>query len=212
MRRCSRRSTGPPARRPAARRRLPRAPSPGSTRPCASRRMTWSTVTPSMRLRCRLRLRRARRWCTRFTFLLTRRSPLRFGVWRGGARGARVHRAAARTPLGDAWCSAAVVLCPAKGDEPFGMLAAEAQACGTPVVAFRRGALEEVVVEGLTGLLVAPGDIGAAAEASERARGLSRAECRRHAESHFDLELSLDAHERLYGDVAAGGAEVASGG
>jgi UDP-glucose:tetrahydrobiopterin glucosyltransferase len=131
---------------------------------------------------------------------------------RRGDPGVRVHPGVARTTLWDAMCSAAVVLCPAKWDEPFGMLAAEAQACGTPVVAFRRGALEEVVVEGLTGLLVAPGDTGAAAEASERARGLSRAECRRHAESHFDLELSLDAHERLYGHVAAGGVEVAIGG
>ena len=34
------------------------------------------------------------------------------------------------------------------------MVAAEAQACGTPVVAFRRGALEEVIVDGVTGFLV----------------------------------------------------------
>ena len=56
---------------------------------------------------------------------------------------------------------ATVVLCPAGWDEPFGMVAAEAQACGTPVVAFERGAIGEVVVDGVTGFLVAPGDIEA---------------------------------------------------
>ena len=50
---------------------------------------------------------------------------------------------------------AAVVLCPARWDEPFGMVAAEAQACGTPVVAFSRGALDEVIVDAVTGFLVA---------------------------------------------------------
>ena len=45
------------------------------------------------------------------------------------------------------------------------MVAAEAQACGTPVVAFRRGALDEVILDGVTGFLVAPDDIAAAAEA-----------------------------------------------
>jgi len=34
-----------------------------------------------------------------------------------------------------------VVLCPSRWDEPFGLAAAEAQACGTPVVAFSRGGL-----------------------------------------------------------------------
>ena len=45
------------------------------------------------------------------------------------------------------------------------MAAAEAQACGTPVVAFRRGGLGEVIMDGVTGFLVPPGDIQAAAEA-----------------------------------------------
>ena len=107
---------------------------------------------------------------------------------------------------------AAIVLCPARWDEPFGMVAAEAQACGTPVVAFRRGALDEIVVDGVTGWMVAPDDINAAADAVTRASELSRSDCREHAESHLDLELSLDAHEQLYRRVAGAGVEVAIGG
>ena len=109
-----------------------------------------------------------------------------------------VHRAVPRPDLWAAMARAAVVLCPAMWDEPFGMLAAEAQACGTPVVAFKRGALGEVVVDGSTGFLVAPGDIEAAADAVGRATALSRSDCRAHAERSLDLELSLKAHEQLY--------------
>ena len=123
-----------------------------------------------------------------------------------------VHPGVARSTLWDAMAGAAVVLCPARWDEPFGMVAAEAQACGTPVVAFRRGALAEVIVDGVTGVLVAPDDVEAAAQALVRATELSRAECRRHAESELDLELSLDAHVRLYGQLAGAGVEVALGG
>jgi glycosyltransferase involved in cell wall biosynthesis len=101
---------------------------------------------------------------------------------------------------------AAVVLCPSRWDEPFGLAAAEAQACGTPVVAFSRGGLTEVVVDGVTGFLTPPDDLGAAAEAVSKAvskvGGISRPACRRHAEDELDLELSLDAHERLYRRVA----------
>ena len=122
-----------------------------------------------------------------------------------------VHRGVARKTLWDAMAGAAVVVCPPRWDEPFGMVAAEAQACGTPVVAFRRGALEEIIVDGVTGLMVAPDDIEAAADATVSTRELSRSACRQHAESHLDLELSLDAHEELYEQVAGAGLEVASG-
>ena len=82
------------------------------------------------------------------------------------------------------------------------MVAAEAQACGAPVVAFARGALAEVIVDGVTGLLVAPDDIDAAAEAVRASASLSRARCRRHAERELDLERTLDAHELLYERLA----------
>ena len=118
--------------------------------------------------------------------------------------GVAVHPAVPRTLLWEAMARAAVVLCPARWDEPFGLAAAEAQACGTPVVAFRRGGLSEVIMDGVTGFLVPPGDVRAAAEAVPKAAGISRPACREHAEHRLDLELSLDAHERLYRRVAGG--------
>ena len=118
--------------------------------------------------------------------------------------GVTVHRGVPRASLWEAMARAAVVLYPARWDEPFGLAAAEAQACGTPVVAFRRGGLSEVIMDGVTGFLVPPDDIPAAARAIPRAAGLSRAACREHAETRLDLERSLDAHEQLYRRMAGG--------
>ena len=115
--------------------------------------------------------------------------------------GVTVHPGVPRESLWEAMARAAVVLYPARWDEPFGMAAAEAQACGTPVVAFSRGGLGEVIVDGVTGFLVPPDDVRAAAEAVRKVAGLSRPACRAHAERRLDLDLSLDAHERLYGQV-----------
>jgi glycosyltransferase involved in cell wall biosynthesis len=121
---------------------------------------------------------------------------------RRGRPGVTVHAGVPRTRLWQAMARAAVVLCPARWDEPFGLAAAEAQACGTPVVAFRRGGLSEVIVDGVTGFLVPPDDVRAAAEAVSGVPLLSRPACREHAEGRLDLEVSLDAHERLYRRVA----------
>jgi glycosyltransferase involved in cell wall biosynthesis len=123
---------------------------------------------------------------------------------RRGWPGVAVHRGVPRALLWDAMARAAVVLYPARWDEPFGLAAAEAQACGTPVVAFRRGGLGEVIVDGVTGFLVSPDDARAAAQAVSKVAEISRPACREHAEGQLDLELSLDAHERLYRRVADG--------
>jgi glycosyltransferase involved in cell wall biosynthesis len=129
---------------------------------------------------------------------------------RRDAPGVAVHQGVPRTSMWAAMAGAAVVVCPARWDEPFGMAAADAQACGTPVVAFNRGGLAEIVVDGVTGFLVAPDDIQAAADSVRKTAQISRAACRDHAERHLDLERSLDAHEQFYRRVIrpASGATV----
>ncbi len=117
---------------------------------------------------------------------------------RRDAPGVVVHQGVPRPSIWAAMARAAVVVCPAKWDEPFGMAAADAQACGTPVVAFKRGGLSEIIVDGVTGFLVAADDIEAAADSVRKITQISRAACRAHAERHLDLERSLDAHEQLY--------------
>jgi glycosyltransferase involved in cell wall biosynthesis len=126
--------------------------------------------------------------------------------------GVVVHPGVPQEALWKAMARAAVVLCPARWEEPFGMVAAEAQACGTPVVAFRRGALDEVIADAVTGFLVPPDDLVAAADAVGSAPALSRSACREHAETHLDIERSLDTHERLYERVAGVALRTRTGG
>jgi glycosyltransferase involved in cell wall biosynthesis len=126
--------------------------------------------------------------------------------------GVTVHPAVPRALLWEAMARAAVVLYPAMWDEPFGMVAAEAQACGTPVVAFRRGGLSEVIADGMTGFLVPPGDVQAAAAAVGRVADISRKACRARAETRLDLGRSMDAHEHLYQRIVATDMWEAAGG
>jgi UDP-glucose:tetrahydrobiopterin glucosyltransferase len=120
-----------------------------------------------------------------------------------GEAGVAVHGGLIRSELWRIMADACAVLCPAKWDEPFGMVAAEAQAAGTPVIAYRRGALPEVVMDGRTGFLVRPDDVAAAARALSAVRTINRQACRQHAVEHLSLDASLAAHERLYHKLQA---------
>jgi glycosyltransferase involved in cell wall biosynthesis len=97
---------------------------------------------------------------------------------------------------------ASATVLPIHWDEPFGMVALESIACGTPVAAYRRGGLAEVVTEGRSGCLVPPDDEDALARAIGIAQGLSRSLCRSDA-SRFDIARMLDAHETLYRRLVA---------
>lgn len=90
------------------------------------------------------------------------------------------------------------LLFPSLWDEPFGLTATEAMATGTPVIAFRRGAAEEIVRDGETGFLVTPGDCAAAASLVDKLDTISRAHCRAHVEKYFSFERMLDEHEEMY--------------
>ena len=93
---------------------------------------------------------------------------------------------------------AQVLLMPVKWDEPFGLTAVEAMAAGTPVVAYARGALPEIVASGISGFLVAPGDLHGLVAAAVGAPGLDPARCRAWALEHFDLGRMIEDHLRLY--------------
>jgi glycosyltransferase involved in cell wall biosynthesis len=116
---------------------------------------------------------------------------------------------------------AAALLMPIAWEEPFGIVMAEALACGTPVVGFNRGAVPEVVENGVTGFVcAATADAIAAIDSID---AISRSACRREAERRFSQPALVDAYERLYRAVvekahparvssAAAGESVAAGG
>ena len=95
------------------------------------------------------------------------------------------------------------VLCPPHWEEPFGLVACEAQAAGTPIVAYRRGGLAEVVADGETGFVVEPGDIAAAVAAVQQVETLDRRACRSRVESRFSLAKMLDGYEAFYAETLA---------
>ncbi len=80
-------------------------------------------------------------------------------------------------------------------DEPFGLSVVEAMACGTPVIAFRRGSMAELVADGVGGFLVS--DEAAAVRAVGRLPSLGRPAVRAHAE-RFSAERMVDAYLRAY--------------
>ncbi len=91
---------------------------------------------------------------------------------------------------------AAVALMPVEWEEPFGLVAAEAQLAGCPVVGYRRGALPEVVVEGIGGHLVPPGDEAGLVAAIGASCRLDRAAIRRDAEERFGMDACIRRYER----------------
>jgi glycosyltransferase involved in cell wall biosynthesis len=88
------------------------------------------------------------------------------------------------------------LLFPIDWPEPFGMVMIESMACGTPVVAFRRGSVPEVIDDGLTGWVVdAPED---AVEAVRRLGALDRKRCRRVFEERFTASRMADDYLEAY--------------
>lgn len=91
---------------------------------------------------------------------------------------------------------AAALIVPIEWEEPFGIVFAEALACGTPVISCFRGALPEIVRHGVDGFLVASSDDAVAA--IRKLGNLSRAACRSRAEENFSLEAVVPQYEKLY--------------
>ena len=99
--------------------------------------------------------------------------------------------------LGNAYA----LLLPIDWPEPFGLVMIEAMACGTPVIAYRGGAVPEIMEEGHTGFIVE--ELEDAVEAVQRVPELSRKRCREVFEQRFTVTRMardyLQAYKRLIG-------------
>jgi glycosyltransferase involved in cell wall biosynthesis len=80
--------------------------------------------------------------------------------------------------------------------EPFGLSVVEAMACGTPVIATRKGSMPELIEHGVTGFLVDRWD--EAVSAIERVGEIDRAACRRRVAERFTIDRMADAYVALY--------------
>lgn len=92
--------------------------------------------------------------------------------------------------------SALAMIVPIQWDEPFGIVFAEALACGTPVISSPRGALPEIVRPGVDGFLV--DSIEAACNAVDSVGSLKRADCNRRAAEKFSADVVTSQYEVLY--------------
>ena len=107
-----------------------------------------------------------------------------------------------RDQVFDEMAAAEGLLMPVAWDEPFGLAAAEAMAAGTPVAAYARGALVEIIVDGQTGYLVTPGDVAGLRAAAQRFDEINPRTCRERAVHHFSLSRMVAEYETLYRELA----------
>lgn len=128
----------------------------------------------------------------------------------------------------NAWIKHALALLfPIHWEESFGMVMIEAMVCGTPVIAYNRGSVPEIVVDGVTGFIIDPpeGDetpyplgkqmikkrgVEGLCEAVERLKSMGadryramRRSCRRHVEEHFTVAQMVEGYEQVYKKVLA---------
>ncbi len=116
------------------------------------------------------------------------------------------------------------LLYPIMWEEPFGLIFLESMASGTPVIAFARGAVPEIIKDGETGYIVNPSDtdirgdwivkktgIGGLCEAVERIYAMPaeqyrqmRRNCRKRVEENFTVQRMVDEYEQIYSKVLEG--------
>jgi glycosyltransferase involved in cell wall biosynthesis len=94
---------------------------------------------------------------------------------------------------------AKALLFPIEWEEPFGLVMLEAMACGTPVIAYRRGAVPEVVTHGVDGFI--SDDFEGMVEAVKRVETIDRQACRRTVETRFTVDHMVDRYEALYRSI-----------
>ncbi len=94
---------------------------------------------------------------------------------------------------------ATALLHPINFNEPFGLSVIEAMACGTPVVAFNKGSMSELIEDGKNGSLV--NTVNEAIDAVAHIKDIDRADCRRHVEQHFTVNRMVEEYIQVYETV-----------
>jgi glycosyltransferase involved in cell wall biosynthesis len=101
--------------------------------------------------------------------------------------------------LGDAYA----LLCPYDWPEPFGLVFIEALACGTPVLAYRRGSIPEILDHEATGVIC--DNLNELADGVEKISSISREECRRQFEARFTAECMAQNYVQVYSQLVGDG-------
>jgi len=97
---------------------------------------------------------------------------------------------------------ACALLHPIQFDEPFGLSVIESMACGTPVIAFDRGSMPELIENGKNGFLV--DNVDEAIESVARIKEIDRATCRGHVERYFTVDHMVDEYIKAYDMILQG--------
>ena len=100
--------------------------------------------------------------------------------------------------VGDVYRQARALLMPISWEEPFGLVVIEAMACGTPVIAYEKGSMAELIVDGITGYLIEPGDEKGIVEAISKIDQIDRKKCREHVEKNFSIEDMINKYEKTF--------------
>ncbi len=100
---------------------------------------------------------------------------------------------------------------PLRWEEPFGLTLIESMACGTPVIAYNRGSVSELVRDGITGFVIEPEEsqneskfviktkgIEGLKEAVKRIGEIDRRACRKHVEDNFTVDKMTENYEKVY--------------
>ena len=103
----------------------------------------------------------------------------------------------------DLFSKAKCFLFPIDWEEPFGLVMLEAMACGTPVVAYKRGSVPEVIKDGQTGFVVETYEEFLAAV--KKVDQISPDACRQHVEENFSVQRMTDRYLEVYRTIIAKG-------
>ncbi|MFC1552042.1 glycosyltransferase family 4 protein [Candidatus Latescibacterota bacterium] len=91
---------------------------------------------------------------------------------------------------------ACALLHPINFNEPFGLSVVESMACGTPVIAFNKGSMQELIINGKNGFLV--NTVNEAIDAVAKIKDIDRAYCRRHIEKYFTIDRMVEEYIQVY--------------